>query len=83
MNRFFSTLTVFAILTVGVGLGIRQSLATGADGQIVALQAFAGLGLLTASGFLIRRRYFRRAKLNRASFGLSQPLRRLLAAVWS
>lgn len=83
MNRFFTTLTVFAILLVAVGLSIRQSLETGSAGQVLALQAFAGVGLLTGSIFLVRRRYFPRANTKRAGSAAARPIRRLLSSVWS
>ena len=83
MNRFFSTLTVFAILLLAVGLSIRQSLETGSAGQVLALEAFAGVGLLTAGLFLVRRRLFLRANTKREGSALPQPIRRLLSFVWS
>ena len=45
MNRFFSTLTVFAILLVAVGLSIRQSLETPE-----ARTRFAEIGYSVLSG---------------------------------
>ena len=83
MNRFFSTLMVFAILLVAVGLTIRQSLETGSGGEVLAVQALAGVGLVTGSALLIRRRYFPRVNTKRAGPALSQPIRRLLSSVWS
>jgi len=83
MNRFFSTLTVFAILLIAVGLSIRQSLEAGSAGQMLALQAFAGVGLVTGSVFLIRRRYFPRINTTRAAAAVARPIRRLLSSVWS
>ena len=82
MNRFFSTLTVFAILLVAVGLSIRQSIEVGSAGQVLALQAFAGVVLVAGSVFLIRQRYFPQIT-KRAGFGLARPIRRLLSSVWS
>ena len=83
MNRFFTTLTVFAISLVAIGLGIRQSFETGPAADVLSLQVFAGVGLLATSGLLLRRRYRRRTNINRPNSGLAQPLRRLLSAVWS
>lgn len=83
MNRFFSTLTVLAILLFAVGLSLRQSIIQGGDATSLAAQALVGAGLIGTTVVLVRRRYLRSKKINGAGRGADRPLRRLLSAVWS
>ena len=84
MNRFFTTLTVFAMLLLAVVLSVRQTIAAGTVLPMLAIQAVVGLGLITGSLLLVKKRYFtNRQKSNSADHGIGQPIRRLLSAVWS
>jgi hypothetical protein len=79
MNRFFTTLTVFAMLLLAIGLSVRQTIASGSELPLLAIQAAAGVGLITGCLVLVKKRYFRvRRKSKAAGPAIGQPIRRLL-----
>ena len=90
MNRFFSTLTILAMILLAIAICIRQTLEVSesltdmAATTLVVAQSVIAVSVLAVAVWLIRVEYARRTpSLRRSRFLIAQPLRRLFSTVWS
>ncbi len=86
MSRKFSTLVVFTMFVIAIGLCIGQTiklqdaLGTGLTAALLGIQALIILGIAGLAFRLLS------SPANRGSYkgyGAARPLRRLISAVWS
>ncbi len=89
MNRLFATLTVLAMLLLAIAISFLQTIKIrgqlgSAATVLLGLEGALAIALTTVGAILLWRRGVSAGnKSSRVGFGFVQPLRRLLASVWS
>jgi len=90
MDRFFSTLAIFAMFLFAIWICILQtleargSLGTSVTTGLIMVQIVIGIGMLAGTAALIRKRFRSQGRSPvRGRAGFAQPLRRLFLTVWS
>ena len=90
MNRTISTVAVFAMMFLAIGvcigqtLAARESLGSQLATTLLLIETLAAVGIIGAGVALVRRRYGRSSEVTGSKrLEVVGPLRRLLSAVWS
>jgi nitrate reductase gamma subunit len=82
MDRLTSTLTVFAMMLLAVGISLKKTLEMDEVAlPLLTIEVLLAVALIAGGVMLVTRRYPRRTI--RARSALVHPLRRLFSAVWS
>ena len=86
MNKLFASVFVLALMLFAIVICMRQTIVSGdrLATTLLTIEIFIATGLIACIALLLLRgRTSRKRIFSREGFAVVQPLRRLLAAVWS